>query len=168
MRIREEQPQDYSAVREIIAAEFDTGGEADLVDDLRAEAHPLVALVAEDDDGAIIGTAMLSPVSLPDQPDIRLMGLAPLAVRYDRQRRGTGSALVHAAVERCREMGVSGVVVLGHAEYYRRFGFRPAAEYGLACEYDVPEGAFQALETSGGGLGQVSGTVRYHPAFARL
>lgn len=168
MRIRDEQEQDRPAVREIVAAEFDTGGEADLVDSLRSEAKPLIALVAEDDAGHVVGTAMLSPVVLPDQPQTRLMGLAPLAVRYDLQRRGIGRQLIAAAIERCRTLDIAGIVVLGHPDYYGRFGFVPAARYGLACEYEVPAEAFQALEVTQGSLSGASGTVRYHPAFARL
>ena len=67
---------------------------------------------------------------------------------------------------RCRAAGVDGVVVLGHAEYYPRFGFVPAAQFGLRCEYDVPADVFMAIELNPDALGGVSGLVRYHEAFA--
>ncbi len=60
------------------------------------------------------------------------------------------------------------VVVLGHTAYYPKFGFVPAARFGLRCEYDVPPEAFMALELRPGGLAGAAGTVRYHPAFAEL
>ncbi len=167
MRIRDEEGKDRAAVRELVSAEFDTGGEADLVEALRAEADPWISLVAEED-GAIIGHVMFSPVTVDEHPDEKLMGMAPLAVLYGHQNRGVGSKLVRAGLERCRELGFRGVVVVGHPDYYPRFGFAPAARYGLTCEYDVPESAFLALELEPGALAGTAGTVRYHAAFGRL
>lgn len=167
MRIRDEQEADRPAVREIVSAEFDTGAEADLLDDLRDGSDPVVSLVAEEDD-SIVGHVMFSPVSVAEHPDAQLMGLAPLAVRYEYQGRGIGSALVRAGLERCREIGAIGVVALGHPDYYPRFGFGPASHLGLKCEYDVPDGAFFVLELEPGALAGKSGTVRYHEAFGKL
>jgi putative acetyltransferase len=167
LRIRDEEENDRPAVREIVAAEFDTGGEADLIDDLRAGADPLVSLVAEEG-GAVVGHVMLSPVSLVEHPEAKLMGLAPLAVLYDRQGQGVGSALVRAGLDQCRKLHVAAVVALGHSEYYSRFGFVPASRFGLKCEYPVPDNAFMALELEPGALAEKSGTVRYHAAFGRF
>lgn len=166
MRIREEQEEDRAAVHEIVSAEFDTGAEAALIDDLRS-AEPIVSLVA-DEGGSVIGHVMFSPVTLLEHPEARLMGLAPLAVDYEHQGRGVGSALVREGLDRCRSLGVLAVVVLGHPEYYTRFGFEPASRLGLRCEYDVPDEAFMALELERGALDGMSGTVRYHSAFGRL
>ena len=74
--------------------------------------------------------------------------------------------MVREGLARCRAAGLDGVVVLGHAEYYPRFGFVPAHQLGLRCEYDVPADVFMALELTPGALRGVSGLVRYHPAFA--
>ena len=60
------------------------------------------------------------------------------------------------------------VVVLGHADYYPRFGFVTARRMGLSCEYDVPDEVFMALELIPGALGNRSGLVRYHPVFSRF
>jgi len=97
-----------------------------------------------------------------------MMGLAPMGMAPEFQRRGIRSALVRAGLERCRELGFSGVVVLGHPGYYPRFGFQPAARCGLGCEYEVPEEVFMAMELQPGALGRASGTVRYHSAFRNL
>jgi len=167
MRIRDEEERDRAAVREIVSTEFDTGAEADLVDALRDEAEPCISLVAEED-GTVVGYAMFSPVTVDEHPDAKIMGLAPLVVLYDYQGRGIGSALVHAGLERCRALGVLGVVVVGHPDYYPRFGFGPASRFGLRCEYDVPDEAFLALELVPGALAGKAGTVRYHAAFGRL
>src|SRR5690606_36552324 len=131
MRIRAEEERDRAAVRAIVEQEFDTGAEADLVDALRAQASPLVSLVAEDYDGQVIGHGMFSPVTLDSDPDLRMMGLAPLAVVPSHQGRGVGSAIVRTGLERCRELGFAAVVVLGHPRYYSRFGFSRALDFGL-------------------------------------
>ncbi len=68
-------------------------------------------------------------------------------------------------LDQCRDLGHDAVVVLGHAEYYPRFGFLPANRYGLLCEYEVPEDVFMALELRAGALLGIGGLVRYQPEF---
>ncbi|MBN1238910.1 MAG: N-acetyltransferase [Gammaproteobacteria bacterium] len=167
MQVRPEQEADKTVVREIVAAEFDTGAEADLVEALREQADPVVSLVAEED-GAVVGYAMFTPVTVEGDAGAKLMGLAPLAVTPAHQGKGFGSALVREGFERCRQLGYGAVVVLGHPEYYERFGFEPASRYGLKSEYAVPDEAFMALELEPGALADRSGTVRFHAAFKDL
>jgi putative acetyltransferase len=162
VQIRSETHADIPSIRAVNQAAFNTSAEADLVDALRERAQPIVSLVA-DDDGTIVGHIMFSPVTLP-HPDLRIMGLAPMAVVPARQRHGIGSALVHEGLERCRELGFAAVVVLGHAEYYPRFGFTPASRFSLRCEYDVPDEVSMAIELDAGTLRGRSGTIRYHIA----
>lgn len=109
---------------------------------------------------------MLSPVSLTGHADLKIMGLAPMAVAPEHQRKGVGSALVRAGLERCKQLGFGAAVVLGHAGYYPRFGFSPATHFGIGCEYEAPEEAFMAVELQPGYLQGKSGTVRYHSAFS--
>jgi putative acetyltransferase len=97
VRIRPEETGDRAAVRAVNDAAFETLAEADLVDALRAQARPLVSLVAEES-GAIVGHIMFSPVTLPGHPALALMGLAPMAATPARQRAGIGSALVRAGL----------------------------------------------------------------------
>jgi putative acetyltransferase len=165
MIIREERAGDAERIRSVNLAAFDTSTEADLVDALRREARPLVSLVAEDD-GDVIGHILFSPVTLASEPALVLMGLAPMAVVPSRQRQGVGSALVREGLERCRGLDAAAVVVLGHAGYYPRFGFLPAARLSLRSEYDVPEEVFMVRELRDGALRGVSGTIRYHRVFA--
>ncbi|MEX2223069.1 MAG: N-acetyltransferase [Candidatus Rokuibacteriota bacterium] len=167
MRIRAEQPGDQAAVHAINAAAFETPAEANLVDALREQARPVVSLVAEQD-GVIAGHIMFSPVVLPGYPALLIMGLAPMAVAPARQRQGTGSALVRAGLAECRRLEVEAVVVLGHPDYYPRFGFSPGVRFGLGCEYDVPDEAFMVQELRPGALRGASGKVRYHAAFSVL
>jgi putative acetyltransferase len=165
MNLRPEQAADIAAIRQVNLSAFETATEADLVDALRDQARPLVSLVAEDD-GAIVGHILFSPMTLPSRPDLRIMGLAPMAVMPARQREGIGSALAKAGIAACRDLGFGAVVVLGHAEYYPRFGFVPASRFGLRSEYDVPDDVFMAMELQSGALqGLAPGTIRYHAAF---
>jgi len=145
-------------------AAFESPAEADLVDVLRQQVQPIVSLVAEED-GEIVGHIMFSPVSLSGHPDLKVMGLGPMAVAPACQRKGFGSALVQAGLDQCRELGFSAVVVLGHPKYYPRFGFSPSSQFGIDSEYDVPEDVFMALELKPGALSAITGRVRYHPAF---
>ena len=165
MRIRPERPADIPGIRAVNLAAFETGIEADLVDILRRQAESIVSLVA-DDTGAIVGHILFSPVTLLTDPELRITGLAPMAVVPARQRQGIGSALIREGLARCQQLGFCATIVLGHAEYYPRFGFTPASRLGLACEYDVPDGVFMALELHQGALKGKSGTIRYHSAFA--
>ncbi len=167
MLIRPETFADHPAVHEILTAAFDTAAEANLVDALRQQARPFISLVAEDQ-GAVVGHIVFSPVTLPGHPDEKIMGLAPMAVAPDRQRQGIGSNLVRAGLEACRELGAEAVVVLGHPEYYPRFGFVPSTRFGIDSEYAVPEDVFLVQELKPGALEGISGTVRYHAAFEGL
>jgi len=164
MLIRAEEQLDRAGVRAVNVSAFETALEANLVDALRDQAEPIVSLVAEDD-GVIVGHIMFSPVSLSGHPALSIMGLAPMAVSPARQRKGIGSALVRAGLERCRRLGIGAVVVLGHPAYYPRFGFSPSARFGISCEYDVPEDVFMVMELHAGFLDSASGSIRYHAAF---
>lgn len=164
MRIRVEEEPDHVAVRAVNTAAFETSAEADLVYRLRREARPLVSLVAEHE-GTVVGHILFSPVELPGHPDLRLMALAPMAVAPAHQSRGIGSALVRDGLERCRHLGADAVIVLGHPDYYPRFGFTPASHWNIRSPYDAPDEAFLALELRAGALKGRSGVVRYHRAF---
>lgn len=164
-RIRPEQRGDIEAVRALNEPAFGRPAEADLVDRLREEARPLVSLVAEDG-GTIVGHILFSPVELSDQPDLLFMGLGPMAVRPERQGRGIGSELVLLGLDACQRLGCQAVFVLGHPTFYRRFGFRPASQFGITSEYQDASDAFMALEIEQGILEGRSGTVRYDPVFS--
>jgi putative acetyltransferase len=165
LTIRLEQPPDIPSVRDVNRSAFPTSAEADLVDVLRTAAAPIISLVADIDE-SIVGHILLSPVTLGTWPDLKVMGLAPMAVRPPWQRQGIGSALAAAGIESCRQLGSEAIVVLGHARFYPRFGFVPASRFGIGCEYDVADEHFMVLELDPGILSGRPGTIRYHPAFA--
>jgi len=165
MRVRPEARSDRAAVRAVNTAAFETPAEADLVEALHRKDMSLVSLVAEVD-GKVVGHILFSPVSLTEHAYLNLMGLAPMAVAPDHQRKGVGSALVREGLARCKDLGCRAVVVVGHPEYYPRFGFVPAERYALRCEYDVPADVFMVVELDAGALKGASGLVRYDEAFA--
>ncbi len=164
MLIRTEGERDCAAVYAVNAAAFETPLEANLVNALRQQAQPLISLVAEDE-GAIVGHILFSPVSLTGYAGVKIIGLGPMAVAPSHQRKGIGSALVRAGVDRCKQLGFGAVVVLGHPEYYPRFGFSTSSRFGIGCEYDVPEEVFMVMELQSDYLRGRTGTIRYHAAF---
>ena len=163
--VRAETPADYPAVRHINELAFGTDNEANLVDALRECAHPHISLVAVND-GQTVGHIFFSPVSIESESvKFIAMGLAPMAVLPDYQKQGIGTALVEAGLKECRRIGHYIIVVVGHADYYPRFGFTSAGAKGLRCEYDVPDDVFMVAELSAGALNGRQGLVRYPPEF---
>lgn len=164
--IRLEQPADLAAIRQVNEEAFGRPNEADLVDALRRAAAVSASLVAEVG-GVIVGHILFSPVTV-DGPAGRFpaVGLAPMAVRPAYQRQGVGGQLIRAGLETCRRAGHELVFVLGHANYYPRFGFRPAQPLGLRWEVAVPVEVFMVAELRPGALAGRSGVMKYHPAFA--
>ncbi|MBL7047202.1 MAG: N-acetyltransferase [Candidatus Marinimicrobia bacterium] len=167
MLIRAEKENDQGAVYAVNVSAFETPSEANLVDILREQAQPVVSLVAEDN-GEVVGHIMFSPVSLSGYHNLKVMGLAPMAVAPEHQRKGIGSALVQAGLEQCKQLGFTAVVVLGHPEYYPRFGFSPSSQFGIDSEYEVSEEVFMAIELQPEALSGKTGRVKYHPAFSNL
>jgi putative acetyltransferase len=167
MQIRAEVEKDWLAVKAVNGLAFNRSAEADLVAELREKARPVISLVAEDR-GGIVGHIMFSPVLLADHAELKIMGLAPMAVSPEHQRKGIGSTLMRAGLEECKNLGFGAIVVVGHPEYYARFGFTPAVLFALSCEFDVPEEVFMALELQTGYLDGASGEVQYHPAFKNV
>jgi len=165
--IRPEQPEEITDIRHVNLAAFGAAVEADLVDALRQHAQPFLSLVAVEAD-EVVGHIAFSPVTLVQHPDLRIAGLAPMAVLPSRQRQGIGTSLVRAGLHESVRLGFEAVVVLGHAGYYPRFGFQAASSLGLASEYNVPDDAFMALELRPGALHGYSGTIRYHPSFGAV
>lgn len=133
MSVRDEVEGDGAAIRVVHELAFGRRDEADIVDALTAEGAVAFSLVAENA-GAIEGHVMLSVLQAP----IPMLALAPLAVIPERQRQGIGSALVSRALEYALDGGWAAVLVLGHPDYYPRFGFSAEAARGYECKYAGP------------------------------
>lgn len=165
MVIRPERPDDHPQIRQLLCAAFPSCGEADLVEALRRAGRLCISLIATDGE-ALLGQIAFSPVTV-DGREAPGLGLGPLAVAPQHQRRGVGSALVHEGLKACRRLQTGFVVVLGDPVYYRRFGFETASRRGLANEYSVDD-PFRVLELRPGALESCSGLVQYAVEFATL
>lgn len=166
--IRPEHSADFEPVRALLLAAFGREAEARLVDRLRASGKIASALVAEEKE-RILGHVVFSKiVASAEGGEVSALALAPLAVVPAFQRLGIGSALVSAGLERCRLGRHARVLVLGDPVYYARFGFVPAARFGLKCPFPAPDDSFMAIELEPGAFAGASGTVRYGHEFDDL
>lgn len=163
MIIRPEELRDFEQVYALNAAAFDGEDESKLVEKLR-NIEGYISFVAVEHD-TVLGHISFSPVTLNDELT-RFTGLAPMSVLPNRQKQGIGSSLIAAGLDACRHAGHEAVFVLGHADYYPRFGFTNAANIGFSCEYPVPPENFMAMELSKGSLVDRAGLIKYHPFFA--
>ncbi len=166
--IRDERPGDAAGIRSLLEAAFPTALEADLVDRLRASCPGHLSIVAVEA-GRIVGHIVFTPVIIEARAE-RLSGhgLAPMAVLPQHQRSGVGSALARAGIERLRQAGCPFIVVVGHPEYYPRFGFVAASRHGVRCQWDqVPDEAFMILVLDAAPP-NFAGLARYRPEFDEL
>jgi putative acetyltransferase len=161
--IRREQPDDEAGVRVVNEAAFGRSDEADLVDRLRHEGAVLASFVAEQERG-IVGHVLFSRTLIDAAIEpVLSVALAPLAVLPVDQRRGVGSQLIRFGLDWLRTRGERSVLVLGHPQYYPRFGFSTARARLLTTPF--PAEAFMALELVPGALDGIRGVVRYPAAF---
>lgn len=165
MRIRPERPEDHAAVAALHERAFGQPAEAQLAAALRAAGAATLSLVAAQG-GRVVGHVLFSPVTVTGgRGTWSAQGLGPVAVLPELQRGGIGAALVRAGLAECRAQGHAVVFVLGHVDYYPRFGFQPAAAAGLRWEHGHEESFFVA-ELVPGALGGRDGVVCYRPEFA--
>ena len=163
IEIREETAADHEAIAAVNRAAFGGEDEVRLVAKLRTDGDALTSLVAEDA-GQIVGHILFSRLAVTTGTrSIRAAALAPLAVVPKRQRQGIGAALTGAGIEACRARGLALIVVMGHPEYYPRFGFSAEAAKALRAPFEGE--AFMALELVPGTLQGETATCRYAPAF---
>jgi putative acetyltransferase len=165
VEIREERPDDIAAVREVNRLAFGQDQEGNIVDALRTNGAALLSLVATVN-GQVAGHIMYSPLTIGE--NVNGVALGPMAVVPAYQRQGIGTKLVEAGNRKIKDAGYPFIVVVGHAEYYPRFGFRPASEYGIKCEWDVPDDVFMVLILDQPKMQGVSGLARYRHEFSTI
>ena len=171
--IRQETPSDFDQTQEVIRQVFLNVKESDqtehlLVDKLRKlpQFVPELSLVAETANGEIIGHVLLTPVKLVSKEHSNvLLALAPLAVLPSWQRMGVGSALVKVAHRRATRLGYKGIVILGSPEYYVRFGYKKADEFGISMPFPGYEDYCLAIELNPNSLRGIEGEIVYPKAF---
>lgn len=165
--IRKERPEDVPAIRQVNERAFGQPLEADVVDKLRRTCEGCLSLVATNR-GRVVGHVLFSPAAVERQGRTALegMGLAPVAVLPEYQRQGIGSLLVREGLSMLQASACPFVIVLGHPEYYPRFGFQRASKYGFTSQWEgVPDEAFMILVFDAPTLTGVSGVVRYRSEF---
>ena len=165
-----ETPEDIPQIRAILVNAFGQPNEAELVDAIRNSPNFIseLSLVAKEG-GNLLAHVLFTPIIIEAQnQQFPALALAPLAVTPARQRQGIGSQLVQVGLSKCRQLGHSIVIVLGHPEYYSRFGFQTASKFGIKAPFPVPDAAFMVLELKPGALKNVSGIVRYPQYFDRV
>ncbi|WP_373653415.1 GNAT family N-acetyltransferase [Schlesneria sp. DSM 10557] len=164
LTIRPETPADRTNIDALHLAGFPGPQEARLVNLLRANGRLIASLVAELDH-TIVGHVAFSPVQVVS--DERGAGLAPVCVAASHRRQGIAAALIQSGLRTVQREGYQWCVVLGEPQYYRRFGFQPARQFGLFDEYGGGD-AFQVLEFAEHAVPRGQGLVRYSIEFASL
>ncbi len=168
MKIREERPEDIEEIRALNFVSFGRSQEGALVDALRSNGGVSLSLVAMLGE-RVAGHALYSPVSIPRGKEKMIgAGLGPMAVLPELQRRGIGSQLIRAGNDTLRTRGCPFVVVLGHPEYYPRFGFCPASANGIRCGWRVPDNAFMILSLDPSKISGATRVAKYRDEFLEV
>jgi putative acetyltransferase len=165
--IRQERPADFGPVAEVNRSAFGRNDEARLVDILRQRPGfvPELSLVAEIE-GRVVGHILFTTVAVQGTAGSHpSLALAPMAVSPEFQGQGIGSELVRVGLQRARELGHTTIIVIGHAEYYPRFGFEPASRHRIQPPFPVPDEAFMVYALVPGAPDGIEGVVRYPEAF---
>ena len=164
MEIRKERPDDVLAIRDVNTNAFEQDQEANIVDALRSNGAVSLSMVAMLNE-QVVGHIMYSPAAVGQ---VTGAGLGPMAVLPDHQRRGIGGKLIEAGNRQLEDAGCPFIVVVGHANYYPRFGFSPARPFGITCEWDVPDDVFLLLVLDPEKMRGVSGVAKYRHEFSTV
>ena len=170
MIIRPEKKSDYSAIYEVNKLAFNGENESKLVQTLRKSENfnEKLSIIAIKDE-KIVGYILFTPITIENKGNsFPALALAPLAVHPEFQNQGIGSLLVNHGLEKCNGLNYGIIIVIGHPNYYPRFGFVPAGSKGLKVPFEVPEEVFLVKENISGALDGVEGTVKYPQAFLDL
>lgn len=166
---RQETSDDFEEVFKVNQIAFGQDNEAKLVDALRSNMKvfvPELSIVATEND-KIVGHILLTKINIKDNKGnlTESLGLAPMAVKPELQKKGIGGQLIRTVLETAKDLGFKSVIVLGHENYYPKFGFEPANKWNIKAPFDVPTNAFMAIELDQDGLKNISGTVIYPKEF---
>ncbi len=166
--IRTEAAGDHEAVYELNKHAFRRENEADLVEALRkSDAFiPALSLVAVTDE-KIVGHILFTRIKIIDEDgcEAESLALAPMAVLSRFRNKGIGSLLISTGLKIAAKAGYKSAIVLGHEDYYPKFGFEPAEKWDIRAPFDVPSEVFMAIELLENGLKNVSGTVHFSKEF---
>ncbi|PGB04378.1 GNAT family N-acetyltransferase [Bacillus toyonensis] len=170
--IRQEQKNDYRKTEEVVQQaflneEFSDKKEHELVSRIRNCDAFISELSIAAVDEEIVGHILLSKITIEqDGTSVESLALAPVSVAPSHQKKGIGGKLIVAALEKAKELGYGSVVVLGHPDYYPKFGFKKASEWNIKAPFEVPDEVFMVMELRENTLQGVEGIVQYSSAFA--
>lgn len=165
--IRKENVNDYTEVYNVIKTAFETaehsdGNEQDLVVALRKSNNfiPELSLVAIDNN-KIVGYILFTKINIGEMEEL---ALAPIAVLPEYQRQGVGSKLIAEGHRIAKKLGYHYSVVLGSENYYPKFGYIPAIEYGIEAPFDVSSKNFMSIKLKDTNV-EIKGIVKYAEEF---
>jgi predicted N-acetyltransferase YhbS len=170
IQIRPENKSDYNIISMVNDIAFGQEAEGILVEKLRknkkfSKELSLVACMGNE----IIGHILFFPVEIKsDNSTFESLALAPMSVLPELQGLGIGSQLIENGLAKAKKMGHKSVIVLGHADFYPKFGFTPASKFKISCPFEVSDEVFMALELEKDSLASVSGCVEYPKEFNDL
>ncbi|MCG6899894.1 MAG: N-acetyltransferase [Gammaproteobacteria bacterium] len=167
--VRPETAEDIRAIDVVHISAFGGEAEAQLVSALRESAtyNRELSLVAELN-GRIVGHVLLTRVPLRKHgSEKQVLALGPMSVVPSQSHRGIGSELINASIKLAKEKGYGAIVVLGHPEYYKRFGFVQARDLQVSCNLPAPEDALTVMEIVDANLAG-GGHVEYPEPFVAL
>jgi putative acetyltransferase len=167
IKYRPEKDNDCTAIFETNELAFPEDNEARLVDMLReSESYVDGLSIVAEKDGEIVGHILFTKLTIASsEGKFTALSLAPIAVKPNFQRQGIGSGLIKEGIKACKSLGYGAIVVVGHPEYYPRFGFSPAREKGLETPFPVPDEAFMVYEIVPGYLDNINGMIKLAPEF---
>ncbi len=167
MEIRQEKETDIQGIYELNCNAFETSEEAKIVNALRKSGQIILSLVAIENE-QIIGHVAFSPMAFgEDRSNYNVVALAPMAVDPERQKSGIGTQLINTAKKILKEKGVVGILLIGHPDYYPRFGFKPVhSAFGFESEFDVPDNVFLGFELVEGKLGRINKKAYFRKEFS--
>ena len=171
--IRQEAAHDYNEIGQLVKLAFNNVEESNhkehlLVEHLRlSDAYiPELSLVAETNNQKIIGHIMLSKIKIIGTKSYYpALAVAPLSVLPEHQKMGIGKMLLQEAHKRAAQLCFGAALLLGHKDYYPRFGYKKASSFGITFPFEAPDEYCMVKELKTGSLKGIHGVVQYPDVF---
>jgi len=168
VKIKQEIESDYSNVYELNRTAFEQESEPKLIELLRTSDAfiPELSLIATIDNN-LVGHILFTKIIIKDDNgnEFNSLALAPMAVKPDLQKKGIGGQLIRYGLGKAKELGYKSIIVLGHEQYYPKFGFVSTEKWNIKAPFDVPKNVFMGIELVKNGLTGITGTVQYPKEF---
>ena len=168
IEIRSEIKEDLKAIYDLNKEAFGQPNESNLIDLLRLGESfiselSLVAII----ENKIVGHILFTKIKIINSNNLEFdsLALAPMAVAKKLQKQGIGSNLILAGLKKAKELGYKSVIVLGHKDYYPKFGFESTKKWNIKAPFDVPEEVFMGIELVQNAFKGISGIVKYPKEF---